>query len=92
MDAFKSILRKCEIFSGLDEADLALVASAAQRREVAAGTVLFEQGTERTACFVIAEGRVEIRRDSGDGAERLIILGSGDAVGEQAFLLSLIHI
>ena len=86
MDAITSVLRRCEIFSGLSDTDLNLIARAARRREVAAGSGLFRQGEARTGAIVIAEGRVEITRDNGDGPEPVVILGPGDVAGEQAFL------
>ncbi len=86
MDAITSVLRRCEIFSGLSDLDLGLIARTASRREVPAGTHLFRQGEARTGATVIAEGRVEITRDNGDGPEPLVILGPGDVAGEQAFL------
>jgi len=91
MDAITMVLRRCEIFSGLTDADLGLVARTAQRREVAAGTRLFEQGAPRRGATVIAEGRVEVLRDNGDGPEPIVILGPGDVMGEQAFLSSSAH-
>ena len=86
MDAITSVLRRCEIFSGLSDTDLNLIARAAHRREVTAGTSLFRQGEARMGAVVIAEGRVEITRDNGDGPEPVVILGPGDVAGEQAFL------
>ncbi len=86
MDAITSVLRRCQIFSGLSDTDLNLIARAAHRREVAAGINLFRQGESRTGAVVIAEGRVEITRDNGDGPEPVVILGPGDVAGEQAFL------
>jgi aspartate ammonia-lyase len=91
MDSVKATLRRCEIFRDLDDGDLVQVAQTAQSRRLPAGTFLFRQGEPRQACFVIAEGRVEICRDSGSGPERLIILGAGDAVSEQAFLTPAAH-
>ena len=86
MDAITTVLRRCEIFSGLSDADLSLIARAATRREVPAGTCLFTQGEVRTGATVVAEGRVEVTRDNGDGPEPVVILGPGDVAGEQAFL------
>ena len=79
MEAVKSILRSSEIFSGLSESHLDLVASATKIREIAAGDYLFQQGDVRRACYVIAEGQVEVTRDNGDGPEPLILLGPGYA-------------
>ena len=86
MDAITTVLRRCEIFSGLSNADLGLIAKAALRREVSEGTTLFRQGEARLGATVIAEGRVEITRDNGDGPEPVVILGPGDVAGEQSFL------
>ncbi len=86
MDAITSVLRRCEIFSGLSDSDLVLIATAARRREVPAGTTLFRQGDARQGATVIAEGRVEILRDNGDGPEPVVILGPGEVLGEQTFL------
>ena len=91
MDANTSVLRRCEIFNGLSDTDLGLIARAATRREVSAGTVLFRQGEERQGATVIAEGRVEISRDNGDGPEPVVILGPGDVAGEQSFLAVSTH-
>ena len=91
MDAITSVLRRCEIFSGLTDADLSLIARAARRREVPAGTTLFTQGEPRHGATVIAEGRVEILRDNGDGPEPVVILGPGDVAGEQSFLAISTH-
>jgi aspartate ammonia-lyase len=86
MDAITAVLRRCEIFSGLTDSDLSLIATAAHRREVPSGTTLFHQGDDRLGATVIAEGRVEILRDNGDGPEPIVILGPGDVAGEQTFL------
>ena len=91
MDAITPVLRRCEIFSGLSDADLNLVARAARRRAVPAGTCLFHQGEPRRSATVIAEGRIEISRDNGDGLEPVVILGPGDVAGEQAFLAMSTH-
>ena len=91
MDANTSVLRHCEIFSGLSDTDLSLIARAAKRRDVPAGTRLFTQGEPRLGATVIAKGRVEISRDNGDGPEPVVILGPGDVAGEQSFLATSTH-
>ncbi|WLT31760.1 aspartate ammonia-lyase [Geothrix sp. PMB-07] len=91
MDAITTVLRRCEIFSGLSDTDLSLIARTAKQREVPAGTVLFNQGEPRLGTTVIVEGRVEISRDNGDGPEPVVILGPGDVAGEQSFLAVSTH-
>ncbi|MBI1751529.1 MAG: aspartate ammonia-lyase [Acidobacteria bacterium] len=91
MDAITTLLRRCDLFSGLSDTDLGLIARTAKRREVPAGTSLFNQGEPRLGATVIAEGRVEISRDNGDGPEPVVILGPGDVAGEQSFLAVSTH-
>src|SRR5512138_3279898 len=81
-----SVLRSSELFKGLSDETLTRLAAMGVVREVAAGTFLFRQGEARKACHLIAQGRVEIVKDAGDGPERLIVLGVGDTAGEGAFL------
>jgi len=81
-----SILRSSELFKGLSDETLARLTAIGVVREVNAGTFLFRQGEARKACHLIAQGQVEIVKDAGDGAERLIVLGTGDTAGEGAFL------
>ena len=91
MDQEMEILRSCEIFRDLEPSELEQLASTALRRHVPGGTYLFRQGDARSSCFVISQGKVEVSRDSGSGPERLIVLGAGDTVGEQAFLTPAAH-
>jgi len=86
MREIASILRSSELFRELSEATLLQLATLAVRRSVGGGTFLFRQGQPRQACHLILQGQVEIVKDSGDGAERLILLGPGDTAGEGAFL------
>ena len=59
--------------------------SAFRRKRFGAGAVLFEEGDEGDEVFLITEGEVEIRRDTG-GADPHILarLGKGDVFGELA--------
>ncbi|MCE1229737.1 MAG: aspartate ammonia-lyase [Firmicutes bacterium] len=86
MDTILSVLRRCEIFAGLSDADLEVLAKVAKRKDVPAGIQLFLQGQPRERVIVIAEGRVEITRDNGEGPEPVVVLGPGDVAGERSFL------
>jgi CRP/FNR family transcriptional regulator, cyclic AMP receptor protein len=55
-------------------------------RDLAAGTVLFEEGQPGTRMYIVVTGEVEIRRRVG-GVDRLIaVLGPGEFFGEMAIL------
>jgi CRP-like cAMP-binding protein len=77
------VLRELAVFSGISESGLREMANAGQRRELAAGTVVFDRGDRSDAAYVILRGRVELRRDGVTGA----VLLAGDIFGE----LSVLH-
>lgn len=58
-----SILRQADIFADISPAQLELVASLCQVREVAKGDVVFEENTASDELYVIAEGEVDIMVD-----------------------------
>jgi aspartate ammonia-lyase len=91
MDEVKAILAGCELFAGVSEAALALLAEVAQRRELPPGSILYRQGQPRLSLFVISEGQIDVLRDSGDGLERVVVLRPGDTVGEGALLHATEH-
>jgi len=91
MDQAREMLSACELFGGLGEDALALLAGAATRRSFSAGATLFGEGSPRQACYVIVEGRAEILRTRGGEPERLAVVGPGDALGEGALLHESLH-
>jgi aspartate ammonia-lyase len=84
-------LKTCEILGGLDEGLLALLAGVAQKRDFALGDALFASGDERLTFWLIVEGQVEVRVESGDAAGTVVILGPGDALGEAGLLEPGVH-
>ncbi len=79
-------LRASEIFTGLDDAVLSTLATAARIRTVSAGEILFRSGEPRTTFALLLRGSVEVQVESGDAAGILVVLGAGDSVGEAALL------
>ncbi len=77
------VLRELPVFSGVSESGLRELAHAGQRRELAAGTVVFDPGDRSDAAYVILRGRVELQRD---GVISSVLL-AGDIFGE----LSVLH-
>ncbi|MBI4913606.1 MAG: aspartate ammonia-lyase [Acidobacteria bacterium] len=86
MDSRIQTLASAELFRGLPAPTLERLAALAVRRELPPGAYLFRQGEPRKACWIIAEGQVEVLRDNGEGPEPLIILGPGETTGEGALL------
>jgi len=91
MDERRSLLGACDLFAGLDEAAVEVVAGSSSEKEFPAGATLFTPGSTREACYVVTDGQVEILREDGGEAERLSVLGPGDAVAEGALLEPSVH-
>lgn len=80
-----TVLRRCALFESLSADQLAKVAEIAVRRDVAAGDVLFREGSPGDEMFVVVTGTMRISKDiPGAGEEALTLLGPGTYFGEMA--------
>ena len=80
-------LARVEIFSGLTEEGLRLLADIAVEEAFPAGATVFEHGAPGDKLYLILEGRVRIGRSvAGMGEEALAVLDAGDVFGEMALL------
>ena len=76
-------LKKVEIFSGLDDEELAGLSARAGIRRFKSGARLYRQGSPAEALFVVMKGTVRVCREDSPGAESVIAeLVCGDAFGE----------
>ena len=72
-------LKKFDFFAGLSDADLAKVADAVtEQRTFEPGQIVIEQGGVSMDCFLVVEGRAEVRR----GNERVSTIEAGEPAGE----------
>ena len=74
-------LRRVPLFEGLDTGVLERIAAAATEVEIPQGTVLVEERSKGSGCFLIEEGRVTV-----DARAGRFQLGPGEVVGELALL------
>ncbi|SRR6266540_4907457 len=82
-DAAKvALLGHITLFGNCSTRDLGRIARVTEEHEIAAGTVLIEQGQERDDVFVIIEGVARVERDGREVAR----LTDGDVFGELALL------
>ncbi len=51
----KQVLRECEVFAALTDAELEKIASLAVEKEYEAGTAIFEEGDSANELFVLQE-------------------------------------
>lgn len=80
-------LREVGLFGALSDEVLAHLSTVLQRRNVAAGTALFQEGDPGHDMFVVLDGEVEVLKKSRRGRQqRIAILGPGDSLGEMAII------
>jgi CRP/FNR family transcriptional regulator, cyclic AMP receptor protein len=87
MHAMADQLAACAIFSSVDPKTLVALASTGQRRNWAAGKVIFQRGDAGDHMLAITSGRVRLSLGSAQGKELMLRhLESGDILGELAVL------
>lgn len=79
-------LRHLSLFVNLTPAELQIVDGLLHEREYLAGEVIFDEGEEGQAIYIIASGEVLICRQGEGDAGRLAQLGPGIFFGELALL------
>ena len=88
--AFRSrleFLRKIFLFEGLPHRAVALLAGKMMEKAYLAGDILFQEGDVGRACFITAEGRVEIVKTGPSGREEVLaVMEPGDFFGEMTLL------
>lgn len=76
------LLRDVELFDRFDD-DHERLAEAAELLSLVRNDVVFEEGAEADACFVMVSGRIAISNKSADGRESMVaIMQRGDLFGE----------
>jgi hypothetical protein len=82
-------LAACSLVRGLTARELRVVSAAMQRRELQAGEVIFRQGDEAEALYVVTRGSVSavvVVRGAVRRTQRFASLGPGTMFGEMALL------
>ena len=79
-------LRRSRLFDMLSNEEVDLLASLSQAKEFDAGEVVFAEGEEGDALYVIVDGEVEVVRHE-DGAEKVLTtLGPPEFFGEMSVI------
>ncbi|MDO8837599.1 MAG: Crp/Fnr family transcriptional regulator [Parvibaculum sp.] len=79
-----ALLKRLELFSGLDPVRLEVLTFTCERREYAPGATLFEAGDEADCAFLILDGEAAMLARNESGAAQALRLESGDLIGETA--------
>jgi len=80
------MLQRVPLFSGIELTKLKLLAFTSDRVNYSAGQILFRQGDEGDAAYVILSGRADILVDSDSGPIKVAELVPNSIVGEIAIL------
>jgi len=79
----EEILRKVQIFAGLDEHELRALAGRSVRKKYEEGQLIFSEGEPCAGLYVVASGRIRIFKTSPSGREQVLsIEGPGSSVAE----------
>ena len=85
-DTFDTI-RGSILLRGMNNTELARLASVCEERHLAAGTTIFIENMPGESLFLIRRGAVRISRMFAEGNEKvLIVLGPADVFGEMAVI------
>lgn len=85
MAATIDVLRNLQIFGGLSNDELELVAELCEQKTYVSGEQIFREGEPGNRLFIVAEGEVRISRQiPGAGEEALAVLKAGAMFGEMA--------
>jgi len=80
-------LREIGLFGALSDETLEHLASVLQRKNVAPGTTIFQEGDHGHDMFVVLDGEVEVLKKSRRGRQqRVAILGPSDMLGEMSII------
>jgi CRP-like cAMP-binding protein len=80
-------LKSVQLFSGLKQPALELVARISSEESYKKGAKIFQHGDPGEKLYLILEGKVRISREiPGMGEEALAVLGAGQVFGEMALL------
>jgi CRP-like cAMP-binding protein len=86
-DDAMAVLARTNLFGGLDEAALALVADAAEPRSYRRDAVVFSQGDEGSLLYVVASGRLKLAVTTASGSTIVLTtLTHPDTFGELALI------
>ena len=77
------LLRDVDLFDRFGEDDHRRLADAAERMDLVRNDVIFTEGAEADACYVVIDGRIAIANKSVDGRESMVaLMERGELFGE----------
>lgn len=79
-------LRKIPVFESMSDADIDRICGIVEETDLAAGDVLFEEGSAGDRAYIIREGELEVLKVSSGREVLLAVRGPGEVIGEMSLL------
>jgi len=79
-------LQRVPMFANIEAARLKLLAFASERVSFPPGDILFRQGDDSDAAYVILKGQANVNLNSGDQVITVASIGEGSFVGEMGII------
>jgi CRP-like cAMP-binding protein len=81
----RELLRQLELFEDLDDEKVDQIVQASEERELVRGDVIFTEGADADALYIVVSGRIAISNKSFDGRESMVaLMERGDLFGEMS--------
>jgi len=81
----RELLRSIELFEDLDDEKLDQIIQASDARDLVRGDVVFAEGADADALYIVRTGRIAISNKSFDGRESMVaLMERGDLFGEMS--------
>lgn len=85
--SLKSIIKRAELFRGLNDEQLKKIEAISQEETYGQGATIIHQGAEGDALYILGKGQVEVQvRNSQGQSDPIIYLGEGQVFGEMALI------
>ena len=79
-------LKKCKVFSDLEDNELKIICKSVKERNIASGEEFISQDTKGNCFYVVATGQVLVFRKEEDGEEiPLATIDEGECIGEMGY-------
>ncbi len=87
-DPVETLLRRVPFFRTLDRVDIARLIGTLEKAQHPAGTVVFSEGRDADALYLLESGRVEVTVQAEDGERPVAVLDAPTHFGELGLLLA----
>lgn len=80
------VMRRIPLFAGIEPRGLKRLAAICTRLRFEPGQILFHQGDQADAAYVVIDGAADILVETADGPEVIAMAGENEVIGELAVL------